>query len=91
MSLLAHGTGGSTDLPIPVHVRPDRCRLGVDSHVRACCAGLAEARFDPAKPGVALPRRITALVDASDPQSSQVTDRVHRMGLARGDRRTAEQ
>lgn len=64
MSLLAHGTGGSTDLPIPYTYALIGAAWALTLTFALVALGWRKPRFDPAKPGVALPRRITALVDA---------------------------
>lgn len=64
MTVLAHGIGGSTDLPIPFTY----ALIGASWALAITFAVVAFAwrtpRFDPAKSGRALPRWVTRVVDA---------------------------
>ncbi len=64
MTVLAHGVGGSTDLPVPLSY----ALIGAAWALAATFAVVAVAwrtpRFDPAKPGRELPAWVTAAVDS---------------------------
>ena len=64
MSLLAHGTGGSTDLPIPYTYALIGAAWALTLTFALVALGWRKPRFDPTKPGLALPRWTTAVVDA---------------------------
>jgi len=63
-ALLAHGVGGSTDLPLPL----EYAMIGAAWALAISFAVLALAwrrpRLDPSTPGIALPLRITLTVDS---------------------------
>ncbi|MDX1884453.1 hypothetical protein SBI63_13900 [Mycolicibacterium sp. 120270] len=63
-TVLAHGVGGSTDLPVPLPY----ALIGAAWALAATFAVVAVAwrtpRFDPAKPGRELPTWVTAVVDS---------------------------
>ena len=63
-TLLAHGVGGSTDLPVPLSY----ALIGAAWALAATFAVVAVAwrtpRFDPAKPGRELPRWVSAAADS---------------------------
>lgn len=63
-TVLAHGVGGSTDLPVPLSY----ALIGAAWALAATFAVVAVAwrtpRFDPAKPGRELPTWVTAVVDS---------------------------
>ncbi|MGZ5391345.1 MAG: hypothetical protein ACXWD3_05735 [Mycobacterium sp.] len=65
VTVLAHGVGGSTDLPVPLSY----ALIGAAWALAATFAVVAVAwrtpRFDPAKPGRELPAWVTAVVDSS--------------------------
>lgn len=62
---LAHGVGGSTDLPVPLPY----ALIGAAWALAATFAVVAVAwrtpRFDPAKPGRELPQWLSAVVDSA--------------------------
>lgn len=64
VTVLAHGVGGSTDLPVPLSY----ALIGAAWALAATFAVVAVAwrtpRFDPAKPGRELPAWVTAAVDS---------------------------
>ncbi len=64
VTVLAHGVGGSTDLPVPLSY----ALIGAAWALAATFAVVAVAwrtpRFDPAKPGRELPTWVTAVVDS---------------------------
>ena len=63
-TVLAHGVGGSTDLPVPLSY----ALIGAVWALAATFAVVAVAwrtpRFDPAKPGRELPKWVSAVVDS---------------------------
>lgn len=62
--LLAHGLGGSTDLPIPVTYALIGAAWALTFTFAVVALAWRSPRFDPDRPGRALPRRVTAVVDA---------------------------
>ncbi|KMO73100.1 hypothetical protein BST22_17505 [Mycolicibacterium chubuense] len=62
--LLAHGLGGSTDLPIPVTYALIGAAWALTFTFAVVALAWRSPRFDPERPGRALPRRVTAVVDA---------------------------
>jgi len=65
MTLLAHGAGGSTDLPIPYTYALIGAAWAMTLTFAVITLGWRRPRFDPAKPGKAVPSRITTFVDAT--------------------------
>lgn len=49
---------------VRVYVRPDRCPWALTLTLALVVLGWRKPRFDPAKPGLAIPCRITALMHA---------------------------
>lgn len=64
MTLLAHGTGGSTDLPIPYTFALIGAAWAMSITFAVVALGWRSPRFDPAKSGRELPHWMTRLVDA---------------------------
>ncbi|MBE1550551.1 hypothetical protein GGC64_004591 [Mycobacterium sp. OAS707] len=62
--LLAHGLGGSTDLPIPLSYALIGGAWALTFTFAVVALAWRRPRFDPDKQGRALPRWVTALVDA---------------------------
>ncbi|RZT24887.1 hypothetical protein EV589_0609 [Mycobacterium sp. BK558] len=62
--LLAHGLGGSTDLPIPVTYALIGAAWALTFTFAVVALAWRSPRFDPDRPGRALPGRVTAVVDA---------------------------
>lgn len=63
-TVLAHGVGGSTDLPIPVNYALVGGVWALILTFAVVAVAWRTPKFDPAKPGRALPRWVTAAVDS---------------------------
>jgi hypothetical protein len=63
-AILAHGLGGSTDLPIPLSYALVGAAWALTFTFAVVALAWRRPRFDPDKPGRALPRWVTAFVDA---------------------------
>ncbi|OKH80275.1 membrane protein [Mycobacterium sp. ST-F2] len=63
-SVLAHGLGGSTDLPIPVTYALIGAAWALTFTFAVVALAWRKPRFDPETPGRPLPRWVTAAVDA---------------------------
>ena len=63
-TVLAHGLGGSTDLPIPVTYALIGAAWALTFTFAVVALAWRKPRFDPEKPGLALPRWVTTAVDA---------------------------
>ncbi len=64
-AVLAHGLGGSTDLPIPFSYALIGAAWALTFTFAVVALAWRRPRFDPDKPGRPLPRRVTTLVDAA--------------------------
>ena len=64
MTLLAHGLGGSTDLPIPYTYALIGAAWALTLTFAVVALFWRTSRFDPEKPGRRLPDRLTRVVDA---------------------------
>jgi hypothetical protein len=64
ITVLAHGLGGSTDLPIPLSYALIGAAWALTFTFAVVALAWRRPRFDPGKPGRALPRWVTTLVDA---------------------------
>lgn len=64
ISVLAHGLGGSTDLPIPYSYALIGAAWALTFTFAVVALAWRKPRFDPAKPGRALPAWVTTVVDA---------------------------
>jgi hypothetical protein len=64
-AVLAHGLGGSTDLPIPFTYALIGAAWALTFTFAVVALAWRRPRFDPDKPGRPLPRWVTALIDAS--------------------------
>jgi hypothetical protein len=62
--VLAHGLGGSTDLPIPLSYALIGAAWALTFTFAVVALAWRKPRFDPDKPGRALPRWVTSAVDA---------------------------
>jgi hypothetical protein len=62
--VLAHGLGGSTDLPIPLSYALIGAAWALTFTFAVVALAWRRPRFDPDKPGRPLPRWVTTLVDA---------------------------
>ncbi len=62
--VLAHGLGGSTDLPIPYTYALIGAAWALTFTFAVVAFAWRTSRFDPAKPGHALPQWVTTVVDA---------------------------
>ena len=65
MTLLAHGLGGSADLPIPLTYALIGAAWALTFTFAVVALAWREPRFDPATPGRPLPRGVTSVVDSS--------------------------
>jgi hypothetical protein len=63
-AVLAHGLGGSTDLPIPLSYALIGAAWALTFTFAVVALAWRRPRFDPEKPGRPLPRWVTTLVDA---------------------------
>ena len=63
-TVLAHGLGGSTDLPIPLSYALIGAAWALTFTFAVVALAWKRPRFDPDKPGRPLPRWVTTLVDA---------------------------
>jgi hypothetical protein len=63
-AILAHGLGGSTDLPIPLSFALIGAAWALTFTFAVVALAWRRPRFDPDKPGRPLPRWVTTLVDA---------------------------
>jgi hypothetical protein len=63
-AVLAHGLGGSTDLPIPYTYALIGAAWALTFTFAVVAFAWRKPRFDPAKPGRALPRWVTMVADA---------------------------
>jgi hypothetical protein len=63
-AVLAHGLGGSTDLPIPLSYALIGAAWALTFTFAVVALAWRRARFDPEKPGRPLPQRVTTLIDA---------------------------
>jgi len=64
VAVLAHGLGGSTDLPIPLSYALIGAAWALTFTFAVVAVAWRRPRFDPDKPGRALPRWVTTVVDA---------------------------
>ncbi|OBG83985.1 hypothetical protein A5699_02840 [Mycobacterium sp. E802] len=64
-AVLAHGLGGSTDLPIPYTYALIGAAWTLTFTFAVVALAWRRPRFDPDKPGVALPAWVTSVVDAA--------------------------
>ena len=64
VAVLAHGLGGSTDLPIPFTYALIGAAWALTFTFAVVALAWRRPRFDPDKPGRALPRWVTTVVDA---------------------------
>ena len=64
VTVLAHGLGGSTDLPIPLSYALIGAAWALTFTFAVVALAWRRPRFDPDKPGRPLPRRVTTVVDA---------------------------
>ncbi|MGV0810432.1 hypothetical protein ABQF34_00570 [Mycolicibacterium boenickei] len=64
-AVLAHGLGGSTDLPIPYTYALIGAAWTLTFTFAVVALAWRRPRFDPAKPGLALPAWVTTVVDAA--------------------------
>jgi hypothetical protein len=64
-AILAHGLGGSTDLPIPLSYALIGAAWALTFTFAIVALAWRQPRFDPDKPGRPLPRPVTTLVDAA--------------------------
>ena len=64
-TVLAHGLGGSTDLPVPLAFAMVGAAWALTFTFAVVAVAWRKPRFDPAKPGVALPVWVTRFVDAA--------------------------
>ncbi len=64
-TVLAHGLGGSTDLPVPLGYALVGAAWALTFTFAVVALAWRKPRFDPAKPGVPLPEWVTRVVDAS--------------------------
>ena len=64
-AILAHGLGGSTDLPIPLSYALIGAAWALTFTFAVVALAWRRPRFDPDTPGRALPRWVTSVVDAS--------------------------
>ena len=64
VTVLAHGLGGSADLPIPFTYALIGAAWALTFTFAVVALAWRKPRFDPDKPGRALPRWVTAAVDA---------------------------
>ncbi|MHA3018719.1 hypothetical protein ACXPWS_00430 [Mycobacterium sp. BMJ-28] len=64
MTVLAHGLGGSTDLPIPLTYALIGAAWALTFTFAVVALAWREPRFDPQTPGRALPRWVTSAVDS---------------------------
>jgi hypothetical protein len=64
VSVLAHGLGGSTDLPIPLSYALIGAAWALTFTFAVVALAWRRPRFDPDKPGRPLPRWVTTVVDA---------------------------
>jgi hypothetical protein len=63
-AVLAHGLGGSTDLPIPLSYALIGAAWALTFTFAVVALAWRRPRFDPDKPGRPLPRWVTTLIDA---------------------------
>ncbi|MDT5130314.1 MAG: hypothetical protein QOH54_5958, partial [Mycobacterium sp.] len=63
-AVLAHGLGGSSDLPIPYTYALIGAAWALTFTFAVVALAWRRPRFDPAKPGRPLPARLVAVVDA---------------------------
>ncbi|OMC38103.1 hypothetical protein A5740_03215 [Mycobacterium sp. GA-1841] len=64
-AVLAHGLGGSTDLPIPYTYALIGAAWTLTFTFAVVALAWRRPRFDPGKPGVALPSWVTSVVDSA--------------------------
>ena len=64
-TVLAHGLGGSTDLPVPLGFALVGAAWALTFTFAVVAVAWRKPRFDPTKPGVALPDWVTRAVDAA--------------------------
>jgi hypothetical protein len=64
LTVLAHGLGGSTDLPIPVTYALIGAAWALTLTFAVVALAWRKPKFDPAKPGRPMPRWVTTFVDA---------------------------
>ncbi|OBA96098.1 hypothetical protein A5662_18325 [Mycobacteriaceae bacterium 1482268.1] len=65
VAVLAHGLGGSTDLPIPLSYALIGAAWALTFTFAVVAFAWRQPRFDAAKPGRALPQWVTTIVDAA--------------------------
>lgn len=65
MTLLAHGLGGSTDLPVPLSYALVGAAWALTFTFAIVALAWRKPRFDPAKPGRPLPMWVTRVVDSA--------------------------
>jgi hypothetical protein len=63
-TVLAHGVGGSTDLPVPLSFALIGAVWALVVTFAVVAVAWKSPRFDPAKPGLALPRWVTNTIDS---------------------------
>jgi len=63
-AILAHGLGGSTDLPIPLSFALIGAAWALTFTFAVVALAWRQPRFDPAKPGRPLPQWVTSVTDA---------------------------
>lgn len=66
-SVLAHGLGGSNDLPVPYTFALIGAAWALTFTFALVALAWKRPRFDPAKPGRPLPDAVTRVVDAQPP------------------------
>ena len=64
LTVLAHGVGGSTDLPLPLEYALIGGVWALIVTFAVVCVAWRTPRFDPAKPGRALPQWVSTAVDS---------------------------
>ena len=64
-TVLAHGLGGSTDLPVPLGYALVGAAWALTFTFAVVALAWRKPRFDPAKPGVPLPDWVTRVADAA--------------------------
>lgn len=64
-AVLAHGLGGSTDLPIPLSYALIGAAWALTFTFAVVALAWRRPRFDPDRPGRPLPQRVTTLIDAA--------------------------
>ncbi|MDF2824679.1 MAG: hypothetical protein K0R68_2087, partial [Mycobacterium sp.] len=65
ISVLAHGVGGSTDLPVPLSFALIGAAWALTATFAIVALAWRTPRFDPARPGRELPRWVSRAVDSA--------------------------